>query len=175
MTAKVAQRVMAPPPVGHVHIYTDGAFCHKTDAGGWSALMYYTNPSSETFFKILSGRKKGRCSSELEAFAILRALKALKRRCIVSVFTDHQSHSNGNIRSLAEKNWVNSRGVDAKNMKILKEVYSLMQYHDVRIQWIKGHSHIYQNHLADSIAKKHMERMKYKISKKKREENNGSI
>lgn len=171
MTAKVSQLVMPPPSVGHVHIYTDGAFCHKTGAGGWGALMYYTNKSSQTFLKMLSGRKKGECSSELEAFAILRSLKALKRRSIVSIFTDHQSHTNGNIRSLAEKNWVNSRGVNAKNMKILKEVYSLMQYHDVRIQWIKGHSDIYQNNLADSIAKKHMERMKYRIKKKTGEKN----
>lgn len=68
-----------------VEIYTDGACKGNPGPGGWGALLRYNGHE-----KTLYGSEAQTTNNRMELTAAIKALSALKRPCVVNLFTDSQ-------------------------------------------------------------------------------------
>lgn len=66
-----------------VIIYTDGACSGNPGPGGWGSILMYQENKKE-----ISGGKKDTTNNVMELTAVIEALKRLKFKCKVSVYSD---------------------------------------------------------------------------------------
>ena len=134
-----------------VTIYTDGACSGNPGAGGWGTILSYNGREKE-----LCGAEKQTTNNRMELTAVIEGLRALKEPCRVLVVTDSQYVVNG-----IEKGWAKSwkangwRKKDKKpalNPDLWDELLVLLDKHEVRFQWIRGHDGHPQNERCDALA-----------------------
>ena len=135
-----------------VNIYTDGACRGNPGPGGWGVLIQYQNNEKEYF-----GGNKNTTNNQMELQAAIEGLKLLKEVCIVNLTTDSKYVMQG-ITSWIKKwkinKWKNSNKKDVKNKELWIELDKLCMKHDVRWNWVKGHTGHEQNEIADILANK---------------------
>ena len=135
-----------------VNIYTDGACRGNPGDGGWGVLIKYENTSKEIY-----GGEKNTTNNKMELKAAIEGLKALNESCIVNLTTDSKYVMQG-ITSWIKKwkinKWKNSNKKDVKNKELWIELDKLCMKHDVRWNWVKGHTGHEQNEIADILANK---------------------
>ena len=66
-----------------VIIYTDGACSGNPGKGGWGAVLKYGEITKQ-----ISGYSDLTTNNKMELQAVIEALKLLKKRCDVEIFTD---------------------------------------------------------------------------------------
>ena len=66
-----------------VIIYTDGACSGNPGPGGWGSILMYGEHKKE-----VSGGKKDTTNNVMELTAVIEALKLLKFKCKVSLYSD---------------------------------------------------------------------------------------
>ena len=132
-----------------VTIYTDGACSGNPGPGGWAAVLRYGAAEKE-----LSGGERDTTNNRMELTAVIRALEALKEPCAVTVYTDSQYIS----RAITEdwlKKWkaagFTKKG-GLKNAELWRALDGLLQRHEVRFQWVKGHADNEYNNRCDALA-----------------------
>ena len=123
-----------------VNIYTDGACRGNPGDGGWGVLIEYENVSKEYF-----GGELNTTNNKMELKAAIEGLKALKEPCIVNLTTDSKYVMQG-ITSWID-NW-------KKNKDLWVELDKYVAKHNVRWNWVKGHSGHQKNEIADALANK---------------------
>ena len=130
-----------------VNIYTDGACRGNPGPGGWGVLIQYQDNEKEYF-----GGNKNTTNNQMELQAAIEGLKLLKEVCIVNLTTDSKYVMQG-ITSWIKKwkinKWKNSNKKDVKNKELWIELDKLCMKHDVRWNWVKGHTGHEQNEIAD--------------------------
>ena len=135
-----------------VNIYTDGACRGNPGPGGWGVLIEYQDNEKEYF-----GGNKNTTNNQMELQAAIEGLKLLKEECIVNLTTDSKYVMQG-ITSWIKKwkinKWKNSNKKDVKNKELWIELDKLCMKHDVRWNWVKGHTGHEQNEIADILANK---------------------
>mgnify|MGYP005665326709 FL=1 len=93
----------------------------------------------------------------MELRAAIEGLKVLKEPCKVNLTTDSKYVMQG-ITSWIKKwkinKWKNSNKKDVKNKELWIELDKLCMKHDVRWNWVKGHTGHEQNEIADMLANK---------------------
>ena len=134
-----------------VKLFTDGSSLGNPGAGGWCALLIYNKHK-----KIIKGGKRNTTNNEMEIKAVLEGLKALKEPCEVELFSD----SNYVVQSLkdwiyrwAKNGWKTSSKKEIAHKEMWQELFSLLQKHKVKPNWIKAHAGHKENELCDKIAK----------------------
>ena len=135
-----------------VEIFTDGACSGNPGPGGWGALLRYGRHE-----KTISGYCPLTTNNRMELIAAIRALEALKRPCNAIITTDSKYLKNGITKWI--KNWKlkgwrldGDRGV--KNSDLWKRLDELCQRHNVRWNWVRGHSGHRENAIVDHLARK---------------------
>ena len=68
-----------------VTIYSDGACKGNPGPGGWGAVLVAGGHEKELF-----GGESPTTNNRMELMAVIEALRALKRPCIVNIYTDSQ-------------------------------------------------------------------------------------
>ena len=135
-----------------VNIYTDGACRGNPGPGGWGVLIQYQDNEKEYF-----GGNKNTTNNQMELQAAIEGLKLLREECIVNLTTDSKYVMQG-ITSWIKKwkinKWKNSNKKDVKNKELWIELDKLCMKHDVRWNWVKGHTGHEQNEIADILANK---------------------
>ena len=135
-----------------VNIYTDGACRGNPGPGGWGVLIEYQDNEKEYF-----GGNKNTTNNQMELQAAIEGLKLLREECIVNLTTDSKYVMQG-ITSWIKKwkinKWKNSNKKDVKNKELWIELDKLCMKHDVRWNWVKGHTGHEQNEIADILANK---------------------
>ena len=135
----------------HVTIYTDGACSGNPGAGGWGTILDYQGRRKE-----LSGGEAHTTNNRMELTAVIEGLKALKEPCSVTVITDSQYVSNGITlgwaKSWRANNWPKKDKKPALNPELWEELLKLIDKHDVKIEWIKGHAGHPENERCDELA-----------------------
>ena len=135
-----------------VNIYTDGACRGNPGPGGWGVLIQYQDNEKEYF-----GGNQNTTNNQMELQAAIEGLKLLKEVCIVNLTTDSKYVMQG-ITSWIKKwkinKWKNSNKKDVKNKDLWIELDKLCMKHDVRWNWVKGHTGHEQNEIADMLANK---------------------
>lgn len=134
-----------------VTIYTDGACSGNPGAGGWGTILDYQGRRKE-----LCGGDAHTTNNRMELTAVIKGLKALKEPCCVTVVTDSQYVSNGITlgwaKSWQANNWRKKDKKPALNPELWEELLSLIEKHEVKIEWIKGHAGHPENERCDELA-----------------------
>lgn len=133
-----------------VEIYTDGACSGNPGPGGWGALLIFKNKTKEIF-----GHQTSTTNNQMEMQAAISALKCLKRRSKVKLFTDSKYLQKGItewIHNWKKNNWLKSDNKPLKNVELWKNLQQEIEKHDIIWSWVKGHSTNEGNIIADKLA-----------------------
>lgn len=135
----------------YVELFTDGACSGNPGPGGWGAILRYNEREKE-----LCGGEKETTNNRMELLAAINGLKALKEPCVVKLVTDSKYLSDGVTKGWAEswKNngWKKADKKPAQNIDLWEELLSLLDKHEVHIEWVKGHAGHPENERCDTLA-----------------------
>ena len=135
-----------------VIIYTDGACSGNPGPGGWGSILMYKDTKKE-----ISGGCKNTTNNIMELTAVVEALKLLKYKCKVKIYSDSAYVVNAFnqkwIYGWMKKGWVNASKEPVKNKEIWQELYELTKAHDVEFIKVKGHSDNEYNNRCDELAR----------------------
>jgi|SRR6185369_17701575 len=138
------------PP--RVTIYTDGACSGNPGPGGWGAVLIWGDKEKELF-----GGEPDTTNNRMELMAAIMALKELKVRCAVELYTD----SNYVCRGMAEwledwkqRGWKTTDKKPVKNADLWQALEEQAEKHKVAWHWVKGHNGDLLNERADALARK---------------------
>jgi ribonuclease HI len=137
-------------PAAHVEIYADGACKGNPGVGGWGVVLRYGDRE-----KTLQGGEMRTTNNRMELTAVIEALKALKRRCRVRLYTDSQYVQKGITQWLPDwkrRGWKTSSGAPVKNQDLWEALDHAVLGHDVEWHWVKGHAGHPGNEAADRLA-----------------------
>ena len=134
-----------------VIIYTDGACSGNPGPGGYGAVLQYGESSKE----LSSGFRKT-TNNRMELLAVIEGLKALKRPCDVTVFSDSRYIVDAVNKGWAVRwqanGWKRNKREKALNPDLWGELLKLLKTHKVSLQWVKGHAGNPGNERADALA-----------------------
>jgi ribonuclease HI len=94
-------------------------------------------------------------NNRMELRAVIEGLKALKRPCLVQVFTDSQYVQKGIsewIKAWKARGWLTADRKPVKNADLWHELESAAEPHQVSWHWVKGHAGHPGNERADALA-----------------------
>ena len=138
-----------------VTIYTDGACSGNPGPGGWGAILIYNGIEKE-----ISGGERQTTNNRMELTGVIRALALLKEPCAVTVYTDSQYISRaineGWLKKWKAAGFTKKGGL--KNAELWRELDGLLQTHDVKFVWVKGHAENEYNNRCDKMAVRERER-----------------
>lgn len=135
-----------------VEIHTDGACRGNPGPGGWGAVL-----RAEGVERELWGGETATTNNRMELTAAIRALEALKTRCMVQAYTDSEYVRRGISEWLGDwkrRGWKTADRKPVKNEDLWRQLDDLVSRHDVRWYWVKGHSGNRDNERADALANK---------------------
>ncbi len=132
-------------------IYTDGACSGNPGPGGWGAVIFDEKKRQQN----ISGKEKDTTNNRMELMAPIMALKKIKSKSDVVIFTDSTYVKNGItewIKKWEKNGWISSNKKAVKNKDLWIKLNVLCQKNEVLWKWIKGHSNNKYNNLADELA-----------------------
>lgn len=134
-----------------VDIFTDGACSGNPGAGGWGAIIRFNGHEKE-----LSGGCPDTTNNRMELTAVIEALKRLKEKCEVTVYSDSQYFVNAMTKGWAvswrAKNWRRSGNEKVLNPDLWQELLDLWEMHKIQAVWVKGHAGHPENERCDALA-----------------------
>ena len=132
-------------------IYTDGACSGNPGPGGWGAVIFDEKEKQNN----ISGKVKETTNNRMELMAPIMALKKIKPKSDITIFTDSTYVKNGItewIKKWEKNGWKSSNRKPVKNKDLWIKLNDLCQKNKVIWKWIKGHSNNKYNILADELA-----------------------
>ncbi len=135
-----------------LEIFTDGACSGNPGAGGWGAVLRYGSVEKE-----LSGGESNTTNNRMELTAVIESLKALKKSCEIVICTDSKYVMNGVLEWMP--NWKKNGWKTAnkkspvKNLDLWQELDALLEKHNVKWTWVKGHNGHPENERVDELAR----------------------
>lgn len=99
----------------------------------------------------------------MELTAVIQGLAALKRPCIVNIYTDSQYVKNGMqewIHNWKARGWKTASKQPVKNVELWQALDAEVNKHQVHWHWIKGHAGNPGNEKADELANRGVELIK---------------
>ena len=133
-----------------VIIYTDGACRGNPGPGGWGVLIEY-GESSKQFY----GGDISTTNNKMELTAAIMALKEIKEPCEIILYTDSKYVLQGIeewIHNWKKRGWRGANKKPVKNIDLWKKLDELRDEHNIKWNWVKGHSGDPGNETADMLA-----------------------
>ena len=133
-----------------VIIYTDGACRGNPGPGGWGVLIEYGE-----LRKQLYGGDVSTTNNKMELTAAIMALKEIKEPCEIILYTDSKYVLQGIeewIHNWKKSGWRGANKKPVKNIDLWKELDELRDKHNIKWNWVKGHSGDPGNETADMLA-----------------------
>ncbi|MFI3173730.1 MAG: ribonuclease HI [Bacillota bacterium] len=135
-----------------VVIYTDGACSGNPGAGGYGVVMLYKEMRKE-----LSAGYELTTNNRMEMMAVIEGLKALKAPCHVDLYSDSKyvidSIEKEWVYKWRKQGWKKSDKSQALNVDLWILLLELLEYHEVKFHWVKGHANIPENERCDELAR----------------------
>ena len=132
-------------------IYTDGACSGNPGPGGWGVVIFDQEKKQQN----ISGKVKNTTNNRMELMAPIMALKKIKPKSEVTIFTDSTYVKNGItewIKKWEKNDWKNANKKTVKNKDLWIKLNDLCKKYKIDWKWIKGHSNNEYNDLADDLA-----------------------
>lgn len=108
----------------------------------------------------MHGGEKLTTNNRMEICAVIFALRALKQRSTVELWTDSQYVQKGVTEWLdgwKKRGWKTAGKDPVKNADLWQELDALLPNHDISWHWVRGHNGHPGNELADQLANKGVE------------------
>ena len=141
-----------------VEIFTDGACSGNPGPGGYGAILRVGEHVKE-----ISGGEANTTNNRMELMGVISALSALKYPCDVVLTTDSKyvvdSVTKGWAKKWRANNWIKSDKKPALNSDLWEKLLDLLEVHNVKFVWVKGHAGHPENERCDRLAV--MERDKF--------------
>ena len=133
-----------------IRIHTDGACRGNPGPGGWGVVLQHHKRS-----KTLHGYEAETTNNRMELTAVIEGLQALSRPCKVELLTDSKYVMQGMqewIGQWKQNGWKTAAKKPVKNVDLWQQLDHQAQRHEITWQWVKGHSGVDGNELADRLA-----------------------
>ncbi|MCP4470078.1 MAG: ribonuclease HI [Gammaproteobacteria bacterium] len=133
-----------------VVIYTDGACRGNPGPGGWGVVLGFRGQR-----KTLKGYNPETTNNRMELTAVIEALRALNRSCEIEVNTDSKYVMQGInewMLNWKRNGWKTVAKKPVKNVDLWQLLDDEVERHDIDWRWVKGHSGVEGNELADQLA-----------------------
>jgi ribonuclease HI len=133
-----------------VEIFTDGACKGNPGPGGWGAILRQGERERE-----LSGGEALTTNNRMEMMAAIEGLRALKRPCRVTLYTDSAYLRDGITKWIfgwQRNGWRTADKKPVKNAELWKTLLDVARPHAIHWQWVKGHAGHPENERADQLA-----------------------
>ena len=133
-----------------VIIYTDGACRGNPGPGGWGVLIEYGESNKQLY-----GGDISTTNNKMELTAAIMALKEIKEPCEIILYTDSKYVLQGIeewIHNWKKRGWRGANKKPVKNIDLWKELDELRDEHNIKWNWVKGHSGDPGNEAADMLA-----------------------
>ena len=140
-----------PASSHHVDLYTDGACSGNPGPGGWGALLRYKGTEKE-----LSGAEPDTTNNRMELMAAIEGLKAIKRGCAVTLYTDSKYVLQGVTEWMSgwkSRGWKTADKKPVKNQDLWMALDEQVNRHNITWQWVKGHNGHIENERVDELAR----------------------
>ena len=128
-------------------IHTDGACRGNPGIGGWGAIINNNNICQEIY-----GCELNTTNNRMELRGVIEALKTFQKPHNITVYTDSQYVQKG--MSLWIIKWKIKEWKDVKNPDLWQELDELAAQHNMKWEWVRGHSGDEMNERADKLANK---------------------
>ncbi len=139
-----------------VVMYTDGACRGNPGPGGWGVILSYRDTE-----KTLNGFDPETTNNRMELTAVIEGLRALKRSCEVELKTDSKYVLQGInewIDNWKSNGWKTAAKKRVKNVDLWQRLEQETGRHRITWHWVKGHSGIRGNEMADRLANQAIDR-----------------
>jgi ribonuclease HI len=126
-------------------IHTDGACKGNPGIGSWAATLEYKD-----HYKEIYGVESHTTNNRMELTAVIEALKCLKLKCDVQIYTDSQYVQKGItewIHGWKRKGWHKVKNVDLWQLLDQLTIGQQITWH-----WVRGHSGHAGNERVDALA-----------------------
>jgi len=133
-----------------VIMYTDGACRGNPGPGGWGVFMRYQEND-----KTLKGFDPETTNNRMELMAAIRGLASLKRACDIELYTDSKYVMQGIndwIANWKKNGWKTAARKPVKNADLWQQLDAETVQHSIDWHWVKGHSGVEGNEMADQLA-----------------------
>ena len=134
-----------------VILYTDGACSGNPGPGGWGTILSYNGVEKE-----LSGGELNTTNNRMELTAVIRGFEALKEPCIVELYSDSKyvidGLSKGWAVSWRARGWKKADKRPALNPDLWEQLLNLVEKHQLKYHWVKGHADNPYNNRCDQLA-----------------------
>lgn len=134
-----------------VDMFTDGACSGNPGPGGYGTILRCGGVEKE-----LSGGNPDTTNNRMELMAVIVGLKALKRPCDITIYTDSQYVANGITKGWAESwrrnGWRKADKKPAQNPDLWEALLDELSKHEYKIVWLKGHAGHPENERCDKLA-----------------------
>jgi ribonuclease HI len=133
-----------------IELWTDGSG-RAHGPGGWAYILSARTDDGEWVEECASGGIPEATHNRAELTALLEGLRALKRPCELTVYTDSKYVANpfceGWFERWQQRGW---RGI--RNVDLWKQILDAAAPHRISAEWIPGHSGITLNERCDAMA-----------------------
>jgi ribonuclease HI len=141
-----------------VTLYTDGACSGNPGPGGWGCILRYGEKEKE-----LSGSAEDTTNNRMELTAVIKGLEALREPCTVELYSDSKYVTDALLKGWARdwqsRGWIKKDKQPALNPDLWESLLGLCDTHNVRPNWVKGHSGNEYNNRCDLLAVSAIQRM----------------
>lgn len=134
----------------HVQLITDGACSGNPGKGGWACILRFGEHTREIF-----GCEPHTTNNRMELTAAIEGLKRLKQTCLVEIITDSQYLKNGIttwILGWKRNGWKSADKKPVKNQDLWMELEQLVNAHETKWSWTRGHASHEDNNRCDELA-----------------------
>lgn len=142
-----------------VELFTDGACSGNPGPGGWGAILRFQGVEKE-----LSGGEANTTNNRMELSAAIEGLAALKEPCKVTLCSDSKYLTDGITKGWAvswrKNGWRKADKKPALNADLWEKLLLLLEIHEVKIVWVKGHAGHPENERCDALAVAQIERFR---------------
>lgn len=144
-----------------VYIFSDGACSGNPGPGGYGVILRFGDIEKE-----LSGGEPDTTNNRMELSGVIAGLEALKYPCKVFLQTDSKyvvdGIEKGWAKSWQRNNWIKSDKKPALNKDLWEKLLKLLEIHEVKFLWIKGHAGHAENERCDRLAVAQRDKQKVK-------------
>ena len=134
-----------------VEIFTDGACSGNPGPGGWGAVLRFGSAEKE-----LCGGEENTTNNRMELSAVIAGLSALTEPCDVTLYSDSKYFIDAIEQGWAvkwrAKGWMRTNKDKALNPDLWERILQLLDYHTVKLVWVKGHAGHPENERCDRLA-----------------------
>jgi ribonuclease HI len=152
----------------HISLYCDGACLGNPGPGGYAALLIAA-AGEKKIEKIVAGGEEHTTNNRMEITAALEGLRALKKPCRVTVYSDSLYVVKGMrewISDWVQRGWKTSSKKPVVNADLWQDLLDAIDTHAVQWKWVKGHAGHPENERVDALAMAEALVMKERLAKR---------